>query len=151
MLLYLQQAGVGGCTVEEAGTQDIEQTEPAIFVQDKWQPRRNLTIEYGLRWEAQDKPERITPANEVFFAPFIGKTVTTAAGTQTFPSDGEIPDDYEMWQPRLGISWDPTATASRWCAPPPASSTRRLPGSQPRLHALDQRQPSARRCSATAR
>ena len=40
VLLFLQQAGVGGLTVEEAGTQDIPQTEPAVFVQDKWQPNR---------------------------------------------------------------------------------------------------------------
>ena len=38
LLLFLQQAGVGGLSVEEAGTQDIPQTEPAFFVQDKWQP-----------------------------------------------------------------------------------------------------------------
>jgi hypothetical protein len=45
--------------------------------------------------------------DEVFFAPFIGRTVVTAAGPQTFPSDGEIPSSYDMWQPRLGITWDP--------------------------------------------
>ncbi len=32
---------------------------------------------------------------------------STAAGPQTFPSDGEIPSDWDMWQPRLGITWDP--------------------------------------------
>ena len=26
---------------------------------------------------------------------------------QEFPSDGNIPSDYTMWQPRLGITWDP--------------------------------------------
>jgi outer membrane receptor for ferrienterochelin and colicin len=107
VLLYLQQAGVGGLTVEQAGTQDIPQKEPAVFVQDKWQPRSNLTLQYGLRWEAQMEPDPITPASQVFYAPFIGKTVTTAAGRQTFPSDGEIPSDTSMWQPRLGFTWDP--------------------------------------------
>jgi len=107
VLLYLQQAGVGGLTGEQAGAQTIEQDEPAIFFQDTWQPRPNLTVQYGLRWEAQLQPDTITPASEVFFAPFIGQTVTTAAGPQRFPSNGEIPDDDAMWQPRLGISWDP--------------------------------------------
>ena len=32
------------------------------------------------------------------------RTVVTAAGPQTFPSDGTIPSDYSMWQPRLGIT-----------------------------------------------
>ena len=40
LLLFLQQAGVGGLSVEEAGTQDIPQIEPSFFIQDKWQPDR---------------------------------------------------------------------------------------------------------------
>ena len=40
----LQQAGVGGLSVEEAGTQDIPQVEPALFIQDKWQPNAHLTV-----------------------------------------------------------------------------------------------------------
>jgi hypothetical protein len=108
VLLYLQQAGANGNTVAQAGTQDIPVSEPAIFIQDKWQPRRNLTIQYGLRWEAQIEPDPITPVSQVFYAPFIGKTVTPAGfSPQTFPSDGTIPSDYKMFQPRLGISWDP--------------------------------------------
>jgi hypothetical protein len=107
VLLYLQLAGVGGRTPEEAGKQAIRQREPAVFLQDNWQPRSNLTIQYGLRWEAEIEPDPRTPADEVFFAPFIGRTVNTAAGAQTFPSDGKIPSDWNMWQPRLGITWDP--------------------------------------------
>jgi hypothetical protein len=107
VLLYLQLAGVGGRTPEDAGKQAIRQREPAVFLQDNWQPRSNLTIQYGLRWEAEIEPDPRTPPNEVFFAPFIGKTVNTAAGPQTFPSNGKIPSDYKMWQPRLGITWDP--------------------------------------------
>jgi hypothetical protein len=41
----------------------------------------------------------ITPPSEVFYAPFIGKP--------GFPSDGTIPSDKKMFQPRLGVSWDP--------------------------------------------
>ncbi len=103
VLLYLQQAGVGDTSAREAGTQTIRQREPAVYVQDSWKPRSNLTIDYGLRWEALDNPGVRTPPSEVFFAPFIGQT----RNGQEFPSDGEIPDDYEMWQPRLGISWAP--------------------------------------------
>jgi len=103
VLLYLQQAGAGGRTVEDAGTQSIAQEEPAAFIQDSWQPLRNLTINAGLRWEAQLEPDPRTPPDEVFFAPFIGQTRMG----QEFPSDGTIPSDKKMWQPRLGISWDP--------------------------------------------
>ena len=107
VLLYLQQAGANGHTVEDAGTQKIPQKEPAAFLQDSWQAKPNLTVQYGLRWEAQIEPDVRTPASQVFFAPFIGKTVVTAAGPQHFPSDGKIPSDSKMWQPRLGITWDP--------------------------------------------
>ena len=98
--LFLQFAGVGGKSAEEAGTQTITQIEPAFFVQDKWQIRPNLTLSYGLRWDAQVEPDPITPAMEAFFAPFIGK-----AG---FPSTGNIPSSWKQFQPRLGIVWDPT-------------------------------------------
>jgi len=33
-----------------------------------------------------------------------------------FPSDGTIPSDKKMWQPRLGIAWEPDADGSRCCA-----------------------------------
>jgi len=104
VLLYLQQAGVGGLTSEEAGTQLQETLEAAFFFQDAWQPRDNLTVNYGIRWEMQDHPEVQTPPEQVFFAPYIG---TTSASGQIFPSDGTIPDDKDMWQPRLAITWDP--------------------------------------------
>jgi len=106
VLLYLQQAGANGNTVEEAGTQTITQIEPAIFIQDNWKPRANLTVQYGVRWEKLDNPSLITPRDELFYEPFIGQTVTTAAGPQEFPGDGTIPDD-DVLQPRVGISWDP--------------------------------------------
>ena len=107
LLLFLQQFGVGGLSAEEAGTQDIPQTELAFFAQDKWQPSRTLTVQYGLRWEMQKEADPITPPSEVFYSGFIGKTVTNEYGTWRFPSDGTIPSDYQMWQPRVGLSWDP--------------------------------------------
>lgn len=105
VLLYLQQVGVNGRTVEQAGTQTIDQTEPAIYVQDDWHPTENLTIQAGLRWEGLDNPDVQTPPDQVFFADFIGQTVNG----QEFPSNGKIPDDWTMWQPRLGLAWTPDA------------------------------------------
>ncbi len=107
LLFFLQQFGVGGLSADESGTQDIPQTELAFFAQDKWQPNPNLTVQYGLRWEMQKQADVITPVSEVFYAPFIGQSVTNAFGTFRFPSNGEIPSDYKMFQPRVGISWDP--------------------------------------------
>ncbi|HYT70262.1 MAG TPA: TonB-dependent receptor [Gemmatimonadales bacterium] len=102
VLLFLQQAGVNR-TVRAAGTQEIPQTELALYIQDTWKPSPKWTLNYGLRWEAQLQPDPITPPSQVFFAPFIGQT---RAGHE-FPSDGTIPSDKRMFQPRLGIAWDP--------------------------------------------
>jgi carboxypeptidase family protein len=107
--LYLQQAGVGSTTVEQAGTQTITQNEFALYLQDTWKPSAKLTLNYGLRWEAQIEPDPITPPAQVYFARWIDSTVTNAKGSFTFPSDGTIPSDKKMWQPRLGIAWDPNA------------------------------------------
>jgi hypothetical protein len=98
--LFLQFAGVGGKTVDQAGGQTIPQLEPALFIQDKWQIRPNLTLSYGLRWDAQIEPDPITPPSQVFFAAFIGKP--------GFPSNGKIPSSWKQFQPRLGIVWDPS-------------------------------------------
>ncbi len=100
LLLFLQFAGVGGKSVTDAGTQSIPQNEPAVFVQDRWQIRPNLTLSYGLRWEGQIEPPPLTDPSKVFYAPFIGKP--------GFPSNGRIPSDLKQWQPRLGITWDPS-------------------------------------------
>ena len=106
VILYLQQVGVGGRTVEQAGTQVIPQQDISVFVQDNWKATPTLTVNYGLRWEGQKEPDPITSPSQVFFSNFIGKTVTNAAGTFTFPSNGKIPSDYKMFQPRLGMAWD---------------------------------------------
>jgi Carboxypeptidase regulatory-like domain/TonB-dependent Receptor Plug Domain len=109
VLLYLQQAGVGNISVEEAGTQSIPQTEPAVFIQDAWQATSHLNVQYGVRWEAEIEPDVITPPDQVFFSKFIGQT----RNGQQFPSNGKIPSDYGMWQPRLGIAWDPNGNGHR--------------------------------------
>jgi hypothetical protein len=106
VLLYLQQAGVGR-SVREAGTQSIPQNEFALYLQDTWKPDPRWTINFGLRWEAQLQPDPITPPAQVFFAPWIDSTVTNAQGSFLFPSDGTIPSDKKMFQPRLGVAFDP--------------------------------------------
>jgi hypothetical protein len=111
VLLYLQQAGVGR-TVREAGTQDIPQTEYALYLQDTWKPNPKWTFNYGLRWEAQIQADPITPPSQVFYSPFIGQSRTRlndrgASVTSTFPSDGTIPSDKGMIQPRFGFAFDP--------------------------------------------
>ncbi|HEX3766017.1 MAG TPA: carboxypeptidase regulatory-like domain-containing protein [Kofleriaceae bacterium] len=102
VLTYLQAAGVGGRTAEEAGTQSMTVHETAAFIQDTWQVHPRVRLDYGLRWEAQIQPDPITPPDKVFYANFIGQT----RNGQEFPSDGTIPSDYGMVQPRLAVAVD---------------------------------------------
>jgi hypothetical protein len=112
VLLYLQQAGIGR-SVREAGTQDIPQTEYALYIQDAWKPNPKWTFNYGLRWEAQIQADPITPPSQVFYSDFIGQSVTNTTGTYTFPSDGTIPSDKQMFQPRFGFAYDPAGDGRR--------------------------------------
>ena len=56
-----------------------------------------MTLQYGLRWDAQFMPETADPQTTAF-APFLNHP--------KFPSDGTIPDQMAMWQPRAGATWD---------------------------------------------
>lgn len=97
LLLYLQGAGLDGPASDAAGASNITNEEFSLFVQDQWQPRTNLTINYGLRWDAQLMPETV-PGSETAFGAFLNDP--------SFPSDGTIPDQWAMFQPRGGIAWD---------------------------------------------
>ncbi len=106
VLLYLQQVGLDGRSAAEAGTQTLVQHDLAAFAQDSWKPTPKLTVNYGLRWEAQLQPAPITAPDRVFFRELVGRSVTNGTGTYAFPSDGSIPSDWRMFQPRLGLAYD---------------------------------------------
>ena len=97
--LYLQFAPIGNRTAEEAGTQAFNDIEPGIYVQDNWNIRRSLTLNLGLRWDAQFHPDTITPPAQTRYGQFLNDA--------RFTSDGSIPDSVDGWQPRFGLSWSP--------------------------------------------
>ncbi len=97
LLFYLQSSSPDGIARDAAGASDINNEEFSIFIQDRWQMRNGLTLDYGLRWDAQLMPETVDP-----------KTTAYAAllNDPRFPSDGTIPDQWKQFQPRLGFVWD---------------------------------------------
>ena len=97
LLLYLQGAGRTGPATDAAGASTITNDELSLFAQDSWQIRPNITLNYGLRWDAQTMPETVDPRTTAYAA-FLNDP--------TFPSDGTIPSQWSMWQPRLGVAWD---------------------------------------------
>jgi hypothetical protein len=98
LLLYLQHAGTNGTTTDAAGASDISNENYALFLQDKWQIRPNLTLDYGLRWEAQTFPDPVIPPAQTAYGVNLGDP--------RFPSTGKIPNATKMFQPRLGLAWD---------------------------------------------
>ena len=100
--LYLQRVPLGGRSIDDSGRQDIPVWEPAFFFQDKWSVRPNLTLNLGLRWEGYNSPGMLTPPEQTPYARYFSDP--------NFPTDtGEIPDDWSGWQPRVGVTWDPTS------------------------------------------
>jgi hypothetical protein len=97
LLFYQQGAGRTGPATDAAGASNITNEELSLFVQDQWQMRSNITIQYGLRWDAQLMPETVDPRLTAY-GRFIDNPL--------FPSDGTIPDQWSMWQPRAGATWD---------------------------------------------
>jgi hypothetical protein len=94
-------------SVRDAGTQSIPQTELDFYIQDTWKPNAKWTFNYGLRWSAQLEPSLLSPVDSTAYAPLYGQTVTNSKGSFSFPSDGTIPSDKKMFQPRVGFTYDP--------------------------------------------
>jgi hypothetical protein len=67
---------------------DFWQQNYAFYVQDTWTLTNALTVNYGLRYEAQFNPSPDTP-------------------NPALPQSSQIPDDKNNWAPRVGFSWDP--------------------------------------------
>jgi len=100
LLFYLQGAdGSGGPATDATGASKIDNEEYAVFVQDKWQVRPNFTLSYGLRWEAQIFPNPVVPPLQTAYGAFLEDP--------RFPSNGTLPSQKRMFQPRVGLSWDP--------------------------------------------
>ena len=98
LLLYLQSAGRAGPATDAAGASSIKNDDYALFIQDKWQIRSNLTFNYGLRWEAQIFPEPTVGPSATAYGLFLNDP--------RFPSDGTLHSPKKEFQPRVGFAWD---------------------------------------------
>jgi hypothetical protein len=97
LIFYLDHAGPDGIATDASGFSDINNEEFSLFAQDKWQVTRRITLNYGLRWDAQIMPDTIDPRTTAY-----GQYLSDPA----FPSDGTIPSQKKEFQPRLGLAWD---------------------------------------------
>ena len=70
-------------------------TPLAFYVQDSWRVRPNFTLNFGVRWDGELTPE--LPAFNAF----------TAQAEELLGVQEGIPRDWNNWQPRIGLAWDP--------------------------------------------
>lgn len=98
LLLFLQAAGRNGPATDAAGASSIKNEDYALFAQDRFQIASNFTLNYGLRWEAQIFPKPTVDPRSTAYGIFLNDP--------RFTSDGTIPNDKGMWQPRVGFAWD---------------------------------------------
>jgi hypothetical protein len=87
-----------------------------VFLEDNWRARKNLTLNYGVRWDDFGNPYSRTPQT-VFGNFYMGGGTTlnqqVANGTvhqTTHALDHSITD---LFSPRLGLAWD-IASNSKW-------------------------------------
>jgi hypothetical protein len=97
LLFYLQSSSPDGIARDAAGASDINNEEFSLFIQDKWLVGRGLTLDYGLRWDAQMMPTTVDPKTTAY---------AFLLSDPRFPSDGTIPDQWKQFQPRAGLAWD---------------------------------------------
>jgi hypothetical protein len=99
LLLYLQHGpAVQGESFDASGASTITNQDYSLFVQDTWKVWRNLTFNYGLRWDAQIFPNPTIPPSQTAYASNLSDP--------NFPSTGYIPNQKKMFQPRIGFAWD---------------------------------------------
>ena len=115
LLFYLQSSSPDGIARDAAGASDINNEEFALFVQDKWQAGHGLTLDYGLRWDAQMH---------------AGHGRSDDDGVRAVPERSAVPVGRHDSEPveavpaaRRRSPGTSARTASRSCAAAPASTT----------------------------
>ena len=99
LFLYLQHGPTtAGETLDESGKANIANEDYSLFIQDTWKVWRNLTFEYGLRWDAQRFPDPTVAPSKTSYGQYLNNPA--------FDSTGFLPNQYKEFQPRVGFAWD---------------------------------------------
>jgi hypothetical protein len=95
--------GIGSGT----GNRHIRNNLWAVYGQDNWRIRPNLTLNIGLRWEL-NTPRATPDGNAVNYNLFGGEIITSAINNQGLgPALYKQYNGITNFQPRIGIAWQP--------------------------------------------
>jgi hypothetical protein len=105
-----------------AQVENVRSTALYLFAQDSWKIKRNVTLNYGLRWEL-NTPIADVSKHVQTFRPGQVSTVYPCGGPNTdcssetpvglvVPGDAGVPTGltqtyYKAFAPRIGIAWSP--------------------------------------------
>jgi hypothetical protein len=111
--LYSQNFGLNGYSAQDAALlKSVWQQEVAAYIQELFRPTSRLTINVGLRYDAQlnPQPQAGTTGLKVPVGPpvIVGSRVELTDA----PVPQGIPDDTNQWGPRANIAYDLTGDGS---------------------------------------
>jgi Carboxypeptidase regulatory-like domain len=88
----------------DAGNRHVENSLYALYGQDSWKLRPNLTLNLGLRWEL-NTPREPNEGNAVNYSQYGGQLLTaqTGFGKALYEQYNGITN----FQPRVGVAWQP--------------------------------------------
>ncbi len=93
---------------DPAGTEDARATATGyttgFYVNDEWRPRDNLSVNLGLRYDAE-----LNTLNNDYTVPWASDTrLTSHAELNDYINRGNRKNDLNNFSPRISFSWDPT-------------------------------------------
>jgi hypothetical protein len=109
VLAFLQDKPTQAIVTRNAPGLGYRSTEAAWYVQDEIKLRRNLAVRIGLRDEMTNGWNEVAGrCTNYFFDPnFVIQTNPHIGGSCFTQNNAKA-----LWQPRVGIAWDPTGTGT---------------------------------------
>ncbi|MFN8061551.1 MAG: carboxypeptidase regulatory-like domain-containing protein [Vicinamibacterales bacterium] len=96
-----------GTGLIETNVRHFRFNELGLFFQDDWKVRSNLTLNLGLRYDWFGRPSE-TSGLLTNMIPGPGADIFEQVRTATVGRvDQVVPDDFNDFAPRLGVTWDP--------------------------------------------